>query len=92
MSKMQSGRAIHTKVSIRTVDTDVVIFAVTAAGRLDIDKLWVAFATGKNFKYLAAHEMPMALVPNKWRGLPFFYASTGCDAVSCFNGRGKKAA
>ena len=53
MSKMQSGRAIHTKVSIRTMDTDVVIFALTAAGCLDIDKLWVA--TGKNFRYLAAH-------------------------------------
>jgi len=65
MSKMQSGRAIHTKVSIRTVDTDVVIFAVTAAGRLNMNKLWVAFATGKNFRYLAAHEMVVALGPCK---------------------------
>jgi len=76
MSKMQSGRAIHTKVSIRTVDTDVVIFALTAAGCLDIDKLWVAFATGKNFRYLAAHEMAVAMGPNKCGGLTFFYAST----------------
>jgi len=72
------------------VDPDVVIFAVTTAGRLDIDKLWVAFATGKNFRYLAAHEMAVALGPNKCRGLPFFYASTGCDTASCSNGRGKK--
>jgi len=35
----------YTKVSICTVDTDVVILAVTAAGRLNIDELWVAFAT-----------------------------------------------
>ncbi|KAJ8394095.1 hypothetical protein AAFF_G00049000 [Aldrovandia affinis] len=81
----------YTKVSIRTVD-NVVILAVAAAGRLDIDELWVAFATGKNFRYLAAHEMAVALGPNKCRGLPFFHAFTGCDTVSCFGGRGKKTA
>ena len=54
----------YTKVLFRTVDTDVVILAVTAAGHLDIDELWVAFATGKNFRFLAAHEMAMALGPN----------------------------
>lgn len=82
----------YTKVSIRTVDTDVVILAVAAVGHLDIDELWVAFATGKNFRYLAAHEMAVALGPNKCRGLPFFHAFTGCDTVSCFSGRGKKTA
>ncbi|KAJ8397883.1 hypothetical protein AAFF_G00435720 [Aldrovandia affinis] len=82
----------YTKVSIRTVDTDVVILAVAAAGRLDIDELWVAFATGKNFRYLAAHEMAVALGPNKCQWLPFFHAFTGCDTVSCFSGRGKKTA
>jgi len=51
----------YSKVSIRTVDTDVVVLAVTAAGRLDIDELWVAFGTGKNFRFLAVHEMAVAL-------------------------------
>ena len=41
----------YSKVSIRTVDTDVVILAVTAAKRLNIDELWVAFATEKNFRF-----------------------------------------
>ena len=68
----------YSKVSIRTVDTDVVVLAVTAAGRLDIDELWVAFGTGKNFRFLAAHEMAVALGPNKCLGLPFFHALTGC--------------
>jgi len=79
-------------VSIHTVDTDVVILAVAAAGRLDVDGLWVAFATGKNFRYLALHEMAVALGPNKCRGLLIFYASTGCDTGSCFSGRGEKTA
>ncbi|MGH0192794.1 UNVERIFIED_CONTAM: hypothetical protein FKN15_025980 [Acipenser sinensis] len=38
----------HTKVSVRTVDTAVVILAVTSAQRLDIPEFWVAFGTGKN--------------------------------------------
>ncbi len=81
-----------TKVLIRTVDTDVVILAVAAAEHLQIDELWVAFGTGKNFRFLAAHEMAAALGPNKCRGLPFFHALTGCDNVSSFGGRGKKTA
>jgi len=38
-----------------------VILAVEADGRLDIDELWVAFATGKNFRYLAAQDMLMVV-------------------------------
>ena len=82
----------YTKVSIRTVDTDVVVLAVTAAERLSIDQLWVAFGTGKSFRFLAAHEMAQALGPNKCRGLPAFHAFTGCDTVSSFGGRSKKTA
>ena len=82
----------YTKVSVRTVDTDVVVLAVTAAQRLNIDELWVAFATGRSFRFLAAHEIAKTLGPNKCRALPFFHAFTGCDTVSCFGGRGKKTA
>ena len=51
----------YTKVSIRTVDTDVVVLAVAAAEPLSIDQLWVAFGTGKSFRFLAAHEMAQEL-------------------------------
>ena len=43
-------------------------------------------------RFLAAHEMAVALGPNKCRGLPFFYAFTGCDNVSSFGGKGKTIA
>ena len=33
----------YSKVSIRTVDTDVVVLAVTAAQSLNITELWVHF-------------------------------------------------
>ena len=37
----------HSKVSIRTVDADVVVQAITAAQHLYISELWVAFGVGK---------------------------------------------
>ena len=82
----------YTKVSVRTVDTDVVVLAVTAAQRLNIDELRVAFATGRSFRFLAAHEIANTLGPNRCRALPFFHAFTGCDTVSSFGGWGKKTA
>ncbi len=82
----------HNKVSIRTVDTDVVVLAVTSAQRLDISELWVAFGAGKSFRFLAAHEIARALGPDRCVALPMFHAFTGCDTVSSFGGRGKKTA
>ena len=38
------------KVKIRTVDTDVVVLAVSTFHRLCIDHLWIDFGTGKNQK------------------------------------------
>ncbi len=38
----------YSKVLICTVDTDVTVLAVTAAGCLDIQELWVAYGSGKN--------------------------------------------
>ena len=82
----------YTKESVRTVDTDVVVLAVMAAQRLDIDELWVAFVIGRSFRFIAVHEIAETLGPDKCQALPFFHAFTGCDTVSCFGGRGKKTA
>ena len=79
----------YTKVSIRIVDTGVVVLAVAAAERLSIVELWVAFGTGKSFRFL---EMAQALGPDKCRGLPACHAFTGCDTVSSFGGRSKNTA
>jgi len=79
-------------VSIRTVDTDVVVLAIASANRLNISELWIAFGTGKSFRFIAAHEIAKALGPDRRMALPMFHAFTGCDTVSCFGGRGKKTA
>lgn len=85
-------RAGHSKILIRTVDTDVVVLAITSAQRLNILELWIGFGAGKNFRFLAAHEMSRALGPDRCVALPMFHAFTGCDTVSCFGGRGKNTA
>ena len=74
----------YTKVSVCTVDTDVLVLAVTAAQRLNTTELWVAFGTGKGFRHLAAHEMAKTLGPERCIALPMFHAFTGCDTVSFF--------
>ncbi|CAH3181917.1 unnamed protein product [Porites evermanni] len=85
----------HKKILLRTVDTDVLVLAVaflqqvTEGEHLD---LWVAFGTGNNFRYIAAHEIATKLGPEVSKALPVFHAFTGFDTVSCFGGRGKKTA
>ena len=82
----------HDKISIRTVDTDVVVLAITTAQRLQVKELWVVFGVGKHFRHIPAHEIARTLGPSSCIGLPMFHALTGCDTVSFFGGRGKKTA
>lgn len=83
----------HHKIQIRTVDSNVVVLAVMVAHTMpDEDELWIAFGTGKAFRYLPAHEISASLGPEKARALPIFYVLTGCGAVSAFVGHGKKSA
>ena len=81
------------KVTIRTVDTDVVVLAVAASQRLSHIHLCIAYGVGKHFRYLAAHEIATTLIePSKCRALPFFHALSGCDIVSFFHNKGKETA
>ena len=78
-------------ITIRTVDTDVVVLAVTYFNRLHTDTLWIAFGTGKNFHYIPVHDIVSSLGITKSESLLGFHAFTGCDTVSSFYGKGKKS-
>ncbi|CAG2204044.1 unnamed protein product [Mytilus edulis] len=80
------------KIMIRTVDTDVVVIAVSAVHKLNITSLWMAFGVGKNFRYIPVHEIALFMGPSKSNALLFFHAFSGCDQVSSFSNRGKKTA
>ena len=88
-----AARHGHQRILVRTVDTDVVVLAVMVAQKLSSQyEIWLAFGTGKNFQYLAAHEMASCLGLERSLALPMFHAMTGCDTVSSFVGHGKKTA
>ena len=77
------------KVVIRTIDTDVVVFAIGHFLALRLDELWVSFGVGTHFRQIAIHE----IVKNvNEKVLMFFHATSGCDTVSSYLGRGKKSA
>ncbi|KAK3884948.1 hypothetical protein Pcinc_010791 [Petrolisthes cinctipes] len=57
-----------------------------------MDELWIAFGTGKNYRYIPAHAITASLGPQKARALPVFITMTGCDMVSALMGHKKKSA
>ncbi len=70
-------------VMIRIVGTDVVVLAVAHfQGLPNIEQLWIAFGTGKEFRYIPIHDIASALGPQMAKGLLFFHAFTGCDETS----------
>ena len=69
------------KVTIRTVDTDVVVLALGSFSKIAPDQLWVAFGV----------RMVSTRNPTQCLTLPV-YTFTGCDTASAFAGRGKKTA
>ena len=85
----QSG---YRRVMIRTIDTDVVTLAVSKMQDIDVDEVWIAFGTGKHFRYLPIHDIASHLRPQRAKALPMLHAITGCDTVSFFSGKGKRSA
>ena len=79
-------------IAIRTVDTDVVVLAISFFKDLLVDELWIHFGVGKNVRLIPAHELSSILGPDKCKALPVFHSFTGCDTVSSFSGKGKKSA
>lgn len=86
----------HTKIMIRTVDSDVIVIAASTFNRMSITgqslQLWIDFGVGKSRRYIAIHLLDTSIPRNVLDNLPFFHAFTGCDTVSAFNGIGKKKA
>ena len=47
----------YRKVTIRTLDTDVVVLAVSVVVPLNISELWITFGTGKTFRCTGANKI-----------------------------------
>ena len=75
-----------------TVDTDVVVLAVSAFEQLGVDEFWLDFGVGKHLKYIASYLLAQAIGSRKSKCLLFFHALTFCDTTSSFLGHGKRCA
>ena len=86
MQEMQPS-VVSIRTTIRTVDTDVVVLAVSCVRLFNITELWFAFGTGKYLRFI-----PDSLGPQRSQALPMFHSFTGSDTVSDFATVGKKKA
>ena len=77
---------------LRTVDSDVLVLALSSVVLLENTELWVAFVTGKQLRYIPAHDIATTLCVEKARALPMFQPFMGCNTVSSFAGRGENTA
>ena len=87
----------HTRIAIRTVDTDVAVLATAYVPKIEEAvghsiELWLAFGSGGKIRYIPCHDISFSLGPEKSMALPFLHALTGCDTTSAFLGKGKKSA
>ena len=79
-------------VTLRTVDTDVLVLAIAAAANHEFKHIFIDFGVGENRKILKCHSICRNLGYEKAQVLPVFHAFTGCDTVSSFKSIGKKTA
>lgn len=80
-------------ILVRTVDTDVIVILVDLFSNFDpACNIWVAFGTGKFFRYYHVNKVWQALGSERAEAMPFFHSLTGCDTTSQFRGKGKKSA
>ena len=86
-------------ICVRTINTDVLVIAVASVNALKtvegsqckLDQLWLAFGTGKSYRYFPTHSIASQLGPNKSRAPPVIHALTGRDVVSSFCGKGENS-
>ena len=80
------------KLSLKTVDTYVVVIAISVFHKLDLEELWVEFGTGVNLEWLPIHKYAENLGESICQVMSVWFAFTGCDTISAFFGHGKRLA
>jgi len=69
-------------VKIQTVDTDVVVLAISFFSRLNASELWIHYGVGWSARLITVHEISASLAPTKCPVLPTFHALTGVNDLS----------
>ena len=83
-------------IKVRTADSDVIAILVGAFFDLTSTHpsadIWVAFGTGKHFRFYSINTICTSIGEPRARALPVFHTFSGSDTTSAFRGRGKKSA
>ena len=79
------------RVSVCTVDMNVVVLAATFRSQMKLDEMWIAFSTGKNFCFMPIYEIVSLLTPKICSSLLAFHAFTDCDTVILWRKRKKNS-
>ena len=79
---LDASQRRHRKILIRTIDSDVVVLAVSKVKDMDVDEMWIAFGMGKHLRFLPVHDIAVQLGADKSRAPLLFHAISGCDTVS----------
>lgn len=85
----QSG---FTKATIKTVDIDVLVLAISVFQKIGLEELWVEFGSGNTLRHIPVHSLIAHIGEDVAKALPVFHAFTGCDQVSKFASIGKRTA
>ena len=56
LNAMQKG---YRKLCVHTVDTDVVVLAISSFHQINAEELWLSFGTSSSFRYIPIHEASM---------------------------------
>ena len=71
------------RITILTVDTDVVVIALNSFWDMrDVEELWIEFGRGKDRKWIPIHLNAYTIGKEMCRAIIFRYALTGCDTVT----------
>ena len=84
---VQHAAALYPRILIKTVDSDVVVIALSAFHRIHgLRELWLEFGVGKHLKYIPVHEIAVSLRRQTCNALLFFHAFSDCDTTSSLKG------
>ena len=66
--------------SYKNLDTDVVALSVAVAAEHDISQLWVAFGSGKAFRYIGVQPIVQNVGINRSKALALFHSLNSVTA------------
>lgn len=82
------------KAAILANGIDVIVIGIGSFDILSKDglqELWICFGRGEKRRWMPIHLIFSALGQQKYKGLLFFHAFSGCDSCSGMKGKGKKS-